>query len=50
MGKRTIDDAIQLRLDAADESLQGLSDNERSDLAALLRKVRLTGTEEAEDI
>lgn len=49
-GKRAIDDAIRLRLDAADESLQGLSDREIGDLASLLRKVRLTGTEEAEDI
>ena len=49
-GKRTIDAAIQLRLDAADESLQGLSARERNDLASLLRKVRLTGTEEAEEI
>ena len=47
-GKRAIDDAIQLRLDAADESLQGLTARERGDLAALLRKVRLTGTAEAE--
>lgn len=44
-GKRAIDDAIRLRLDAADESLQGLSDREIGDLASLLRKVRLTGTE-----
>lgn len=49
-GKRAIDDAIQLRLDAADESLQGLSARERNDLASLLRKVRLTGTEEAGEI
>lgn len=49
-GKRAIDDAIQLRLDAADESLQGLSVRERGDLAALLRKVRLTGTDEAEEV
>ena len=41
-GKQAIDNAIQLRLDAADESLQGLSARERGDLAALLRKVRLT--------
>lgn len=49
-GKQAIDDAIQLRLDAADESLQGLTDRECNDLARLLRKVRLTGTEEAEEI
>ncbi len=47
-GKRMIDAAIQLRLDAADESLQGLSDRERSDLASLLRKVRLTGFDQSE--
>ena len=49
-GKRAIDDAIQLRLDAADESLQGISARERNDLVALLRKVRLTGTREAEEV
>lgn len=49
-GKRAIDAAIQLRLDAADESLQGLSVRERNDLAALLRKVRLTGVPEAEEV
>lgn len=49
-GKKAIDNAIQLRLDAADESLQGLTYRERSDLARLLRKVRLTGTDEAEEI
>lgn len=49
-GKRAIDDAIRLRLDVADESLQGLSARERNDLAALLRKVRLTGIPEAEEI
>ena len=48
-GKRAIDDAIQLRLDAADESLQGLSAREQNDLATLLRKVRLTGIPEAEE-
>lgn len=41
-GKRRIDDAIQLRLDAADEGLHGLSSRERSDLAGLLRNLRLT--------
>ena len=49
-GRRTIDDAIQLRLDAADESMQGLSVQEIANLASLLRKVRLTGTEASEDI
>ena len=49
-GKRAIDDAIQLRLEAADESLRGLSARERNDLASLLRKVRLTGTEGAEEV
>lgn len=42
-GQLAIDDAIQARLDAADDSLQGISSKERNDLAALLRKVRLTG-------
>ena len=45
-GQRAIDDAIQLRLDAADEGLKGLNVREIGDLASLLRKVRLTGTEE----
>lgn len=49
-GKKAIDAAIQLRLDAADDSLQGLSRRERSDLAALLRKVRLTGVAEADEV
>ena len=47
-GRRAIDDAIQARLDAADHSLQGLSSNERNQLAALLRKVRLTGSTNAD--
>jgi DNA-binding MarR family transcriptional regulator len=38
-GKKLIDKAMQIRLDAADESLQSLSRRERSDLAGLLRKV-----------
>lgn len=42
-GRRVIDDAIQLRLDAADESLRSISSKERRDLAGLLRKVRLVG-------
>ena len=49
-GKKTIDDAIQLRLDAADESLLGLTDSERNDLARLLRKLRLAGTDEGAEI
>lgn len=49
-GKRAIDEAIQLRLEAADASLQGLSARERSDLAKLLRKVRLTGIAGAVDV
>jgi DNA-binding MarR family transcriptional regulator len=49
-GKRAIDDAIQLRLDAANESLRGLSARERNDLASLLRKVRLTGTDGAKEM
>ena len=49
-GKKTIDDAIKLRIEAADESLQGLGARECSELAALLRKVRLTGTSEAEEL
>jgi DNA-binding MarR family transcriptional regulator len=49
-GKRVIDDAIGLRLEAADECLQGLSARERSELVRLLRKVRLTGTDHAADV
>lgn len=41
-GRRTIDKAIQLRLDAADESLAGITKRERSTLAGLLRKVALS--------
>ncbi|NCF72488.1 MAG: MarR family transcriptional regulator [Gammaproteobacteria bacterium] len=40
MGRKVIDNAIQHRLDAADESLSGISRTERSQLAKLLRKVR----------
>jgi DNA-binding MarR family transcriptional regulator len=40
-GRRLIDAAIQLRLEAADDSLQGISIAERRRLADLLRKVRL---------
>ena len=42
-GKGAIDDAISLRLNAADESLQGICPKERKNLAELLKKVRLTG-------
>jgi len=49
-GKRAIDDAIQLRLEAADESLRGLTSRERNELSRLLRKVRLTGTEGAGEV
>jgi DNA-binding MarR family transcriptional regulator len=44
-GRRAIDKAIQLRLDAADESLRNISSGERKELADLLRKVRLAGEE-----
>jgi len=47
-GKQAIDAAIQSRLAAADDSLQGISSKERNDLSALLRKVRLTETVNAE--
>ena len=40
-GRRLIDKAILSRLEAADESLQGISLSERRRLADLLRKVRL---------
>lgn len=40
-GRRKIDAAIQLRLDAADDSLAGISAAERASLAKLLRKVSL---------
>ena len=49
-GQRAIDDAIKLRLDAADESLRGLSHRERNELVKLLRKVRLTGVGGTEDV
>lgn len=41
-GERLIDNAIQLRLDAADASLSGISATERRQLARLLRKLRLS--------
>ncbi len=43
-GVRVIDRAIQFRLEAADEGIQGLSETERRSLSRLLRKVVL-GTE-----
>ena len=49
-GQRAIDEAIQLRLHAADESLRGLSNRERNELAKLLRKTRLTGMDDAEEV
>ncbi|MDH3417042.1 MAG: MarR family transcriptional regulator [Gammaproteobacteria bacterium] len=45
-GRRTIDKAIQLRLEAADESLRSINLKERKELAGLLRKVRLAGEEQ----
>jgi DNA-binding MarR family transcriptional regulator len=44
-GRRAIDKAIQLRLDAADESLRSINSRERKELADLLRKVRPAGEE-----
>lgn len=41
-GRRAIDDAIQLRLTAADKALDGLSDAERTRLGTLLRKMVLS--------
>ncbi len=40
-GVAVIDEAIQLRLDAANKGVQGLTKKERATLAALLRKVVL---------
>jgi DNA-binding MarR family transcriptional regulator len=40
-GRRLIDSALQLRLEAADASLRGISKAERRQLSDLLRKVRL---------
>lgn len=40
-GVRVTDQAIQLRLEAADQGIQGLSRKERATLASLLRKVVL---------
>lgn len=42
-GRRAIDKAIQLRLDAADESLRSINSKQRRELADLLREVRLAG-------
>jgi len=47
-GKKIIDKAIQYRLDVADGSLGGISKKERKELAALLRKVRLTAVGDRE--
>jgi DNA-binding MarR family transcriptional regulator len=44
-GVGVIDEAIQLRLDAADQGIQGLTKKERATLATLLRKV-VIGTEQ----
>ncbi len=41
-GRKAIDDAIQARLHAADESLGALNARERRELANLLRKVRIS--------
>jgi len=41
-GRKLIDKAILLRLDVADEGLIGINKKERSQLASLLRKVRLS--------
>jgi len=41
-GQQIIDRAIQLRLDAADEGLTGITAAEMQELARLLRKVRLS--------
>ena len=41
-GRRIIDQAIQLRLEAADEGLTGITAEELQELARLLRKIRLT--------
>lgn len=40
-GRNTIEEAIQLRLDAADVSLQSLSEREKQRLASALRKLKL---------
>lgn len=41
-GKRIIDEAIRLRLDAADQGLTGITAAEMQELARLLRKIRLS--------
>ena len=41
-GRRAIDDALRVRLDAARDSLQDLSHSELQQLAALLRSVVLS--------
>ncbi len=45
-GEKLIDRAIRKRLSAANHSMQGLSEAEIARLAALLRKVRLTGVDD----
>lgn len=40
-GRGAIDEAIQLRLDAADESMQGICSKELNDLSKLLKKVHV---------
>lgn len=45
-GKRLIDNAIQLRLDAADEGLRSVGTDERAQLAALLRKVCISAEQD----
>lgn len=40
-GQKAIEEAVQLRLDAADASLQALGPREKQRLAALLRKLKL---------
>ncbi|MBT8067050.1 MAG: MarR family transcriptional regulator [Gammaproteobacteria bacterium] len=42
-GKRTIDRAIHLRLEAADQGLAGVSARQRKELCKLLRKICLAG-------
>ncbi len=49
-GKNIIDKAIQYRLDVADGSLGGITKKERKELAALLRKVRLTAVGDRKNV
>lgn len=48
-GRRKIDAAIQCRLDAADESLAGISAGKRARLAGLLREVCLIAGHSIQD-